>query len=50
MQSKTSDKLQIPVYENVLVTFSLTLPVSSSYFRSSLVRFVPKEGAQWKAS
>ena len=50
MQSKTSDKLQIPVYENVLVTFYLTLPVSSSYFRPSLVRFVPKEGAQWKAS
>ena len=34
----------------IFVTFLLTMTVSDSYFRPSLVRFVPKEGAQWKAS
>ena len=50
MQSKTSDNLQIPVYENALVTSSLTIAVSYSYSHPSLVCFVPKEGVQCKAS
>ena len=34
----------------IFVTFLLTMTVSDSYFRPSLVCFVPKESIQWKAS